>query len=1365
MTQKRPLLMLMMALFLALTAALSAILLSTNSLLAAGDPQEPPPTDTEIHLKTGSFDPLHDEEVVQAAAVDAPATPYRLVQFVGPVQQSWVQQVEALGGRVLGYIPNNAHIVYIADADLAKIRSLPTVRWIGAYQPTYKVAPALTAQVTAADADAALELIVVAFPGESVNDLRTFLQAQGATVLEEAVTAGGPVFRITAPASTLSAVSQYAGVSWVERYLEPQLFNAEGRKIIGAENVWQNSGFFGANQIIAISDSGLSVQGDLSNDFEGRLLRAFSPSEMNLASAQCSAKTDWTDLNGHGTHVAGSVLGNGALSGSDAATHQYTTSHAGTAPEARLVFMALNTDGSGGIQCVDLNGDFLAKGYDEGARISSNSWGANDGGAYGRTSQIVDDYIWRHKDYLVLYANGNSGPGPGTVGSPATAKNVLSIGASENNRPDQGAISDDPSTVTDFSSRGPTDDGRIKPDVVAPGSSVLSVRAAQAPAGNFQDIFNENYAFNSGTSMATPLAAGAAALVREWLGKVRGVTNPSAALLKALIINGATQLPGQTAINNVSGRGRFDLKNILSAQYAIMDDHVQGLTTGDTISYTVRVISSTQAGLVYAALTPPDPDAQMVQAAAFDSMHVTGAAPPSGASAAADAAQWSAEGLPGFAAARNIDPITTSSAYVKSDAAPLSNTAPVTLSAGAAGPSIHFTAVDAAANSGERSYQQNMVYGGDFEDPGWTDQWSQLWLGSGVPARTSDVDKVINGVYSMWLGGTPLDDALYYPIQFPNEIDAQFDSGITFYVAIQDQDIGEDGTIFDRVCVELIDISGNAIGPFAEIGPDCAEEDGLYKYTLVFNESDKGSLAGQTAYLAIYTTGDAAEPHMSAFVDDIVLPVDFPDVTATAIPQSGPAGTTFLITGQYNVPYGWVDLCINPCSTENYISTVYADARGDINAYLHSSDTITPGTYDIQTYNIADRTANVALTITGDSNPSLTVSPPLGPAGTTFQVTGLDFLPNDNNIQALIDGAAAGTVGSNAQGQVGVTIETSSNTPAGEYALELVDSAQRAASVNFTVTAISAGEPTMSVTPASGPPGSQFLFSAANFDPTSTADIVLDGQLLGRLDTKADGSLAIQLQTKETILPGAYTLEVIQGAKQASARFEITSAGGGGGGETPATGNGIYVALVWTDPPAQSAAATALVNDLDLIVDGPDGRIFGNGGAAPDDLDNVETVRIETPSVGSYVVTVRATRVSATFGAQPYALVATTAQNFETNSGSADLGSEAKGSLAGVVFVDLNGNGAREAGEAGIVGAIIRLEQVNGSVSQQTESDANGAYVFNALPFDAYTVSVSLPAGYGFTTPQTFTQELSVGGAEALAVGAVHRLFVPVVMK
>lgn len=84
-----------------------------------------------------------------------------------------------------------------------------------------------------------------------------------------------------------------------------------------------------------------------------------------------------------------------------------------------------------------------------------------------------------------------------------------------------------------------------------------------------------------------------------------------------------------------------------------------------------------------------------------------------------------------------------------------------------------------------------MVGGGDFEDPDWTNIWSYVWLGSGVPVRTDDPNYVVAGSYSMWLGGTLDDgtasqDTLFYPVQFPAVIDDALNSGIAFSVRIVD---------------------------------------------------------------------------------------------------------------------------------------------------------------------------------------------------------------------------------------------------------------------------------------------------------------------------------------------------------------------------------------------------------------------------------------------------------------------------------------------------------------------------------------------------------------------------------------------------
>ena len=170
---------------------------------------------------------------------------------------------------------------------------------------------------------------------------------------------------------------------------------------------------------------------------------------------------------------------------------------------------------------------------------------------------------------------------------------------------------------------------------------------------------------------------------------------------------------------------------------------------------------------------------------------------------------------------------------------------------------------------------------------------------------------------------------------------------------------------------------------------------------------------------------------MSAFVDDISLLVDFPSPTAAITPAAGPPGTTFLLTGKYNTPYGWVDICFSPCSPDNYITTVYADAAGDIAAFLDASADIAPGPYLIQTSDLADRTAETQLTITGAADPSLSVDPTSGPAGTTFQFSGSDFIPNDTTIAVTLNGAAFGTVGSDSTGAVSFKLNTSANTPAG----------------------------------------------------------------------------------------------------------------------------------------------------------------------------------------------------------------------------------------------------------------------------------------------------------------------------------------------
>jgi hypothetical protein len=188
----------------------------------------------------------------------------------------------------------------------------------------------------------------------------------------------------------------------------------------------------------------------------------------------------------------------------------------------------------------------------------------NNGEAIYRKNGQSYDPLYSKKGYVDWYS----------LGSPGTFKNGLTVGATRSSRADgpnkdatwgqrtkedlagqsyypfpdppvsNERVCGDPESMAAFSSRGPVEPRRIKPDVVSPGTDILSTRSSLDPNNNFG---NAKYIFKSGTSMATPLVSGCVALVREYYVKKRN-HNPSAALLKATIINGTKWLGGQDAI-------------------------------------------------------------------------------------------------------------------------------------------------------------------------------------------------------------------------------------------------------------------------------------------------------------------------------------------------------------------------------------------------------------------------------------------------------------------------------------------------------------------------------------------------------------------------------------------------------------------------------------------------------------------------------------------------------------------------------------------------------------------------------------------------------------------------------------------------
>lgn len=631
-------------LLVGLGLALLAYIGAKPSAIAGSLFQSPLIQSIPIRLSAGEFDPLVQSgpapmagQLMSSVTPEEPA--YYIVQFNVPIKSGKKQEMERLGARVFDYLPEFAFIVKMDGATRKAVESMKHVRWVGLYQPGFRLAPALNRVLTAGETISQRNFVVTVFEKEEVAEVTRQIKQLGGRVLNVSAKNVRPKINVRLDSNQLEAVSQIAGVRWIEPAPVWKLFNDQGAVIMGGPLAWNRHNLYGAGQVVGIADTGLDAgvrEGPmLHDDFKDGRGGTRVSHLFRLAGDSPS------DAAGHGTHVAGSVLGNGARSGSDPLAHLYDNSFAGLAPEATLVFQSIEDQATGWLTGIpdDLN-DLFRPAHEAGAMIHTNSWGSDDYGIYSSYSEDADQYIWNHKDFLILFAAGNAGvdeEGGGmialySVGSPATAKNIIAVGATENYRPSgstpspgrdylYGArwaerypsepiksdhLSNNASGMAAFSSRGPCVDGRIKPDIVAPGTNIISTRSSLAGngwgQGGLSNEAHQFYTYMGGTSMATPLTAGATALVREFYTKVKNIT-PSAALLKATLLNGAFDMaPGQYGTwpvqeilprpNNVQGWGRVNLENTLfpaSPTVGEYQDERAGLSTGESRIYRFTV--------------------------------------------------------------------------------------------------------------------------------------------------------------------------------------------------------------------------------------------------------------------------------------------------------------------------------------------------------------------------------------------------------------------------------------------------------------------------------------------------------------------------------------------------------------------------------------------------------------------------------------------------------------------------------------------------------------------------------------------------------------------------------------------------------
>lgn len=586
---------------------------------------------------------------------------------VASLEANTPQQVRAMltsaGYRELAMLQGRRLLLErVASAATATVVEASDVLPLEPYSRNARISSELLDRSTS---DIAVPVLIHMMPQSTGASVRQWLERAGLPMLGSGT--AGETFRLSTrlPPERLQALtaelSALDDVFFVERVHHLGLFNDRSAGTIqsgmqgasaAATPIWEK-GLHGEGQIVGILDTGVDADSCWYSSPDEALPKTNTWSETEgygaevddshskivaydflyscdqFASARgCddpSQAQAW-DSNGHGTHCSGSMVGNRASGGEN-----------GMAPAAKLVVQDAGYQTN---DCADLPGigcpvvdlyPLFQQAYDQGARIHNNSYGDNENAPtpepsnYTARSQDVDRFTWDHKDMLLVFAAGNSGTGNAefSVCSPSTNKNGLSVGSA---RTTPTSNSDD--DLSSFSSRGWTADGRIKPDLIAPGCNTS--------AGTDRNINSHNCTQNSGcgTSYAAPVMVGAAALVRQYLTEgyyPSGAKNPAdalqptAALLKALLINSAVSMDGRdnagdsiTPIpSNEQGWGRIQLDRSLlfsgAARKLLLDDHELGFPEGDTssVAYTLSGVDASEPLKVTLTWTdyPGSPDA------------------------------------------------------------------------------------------------------------------------------------------------------------------------------------------------------------------------------------------------------------------------------------------------------------------------------------------------------------------------------------------------------------------------------------------------------------------------------------------------------------------------------------------------------------------------------------------------------------------------------------------------------------------------------------------------------------------------------------------------------------------------------------
>jgi hypothetical protein len=634
-----------------------------------------------------------DTRAAEIQALRKPASTFtgkrlHLVQFTGPVRPEWHSALEKTGAHIVSYIPENAYLIYGDAKALGRMQSWAAtnefVQWEGAYADDYKIHPdARLVDASGRPQTPLTDTFAIQMVDDAAANTATLTrigQWQLAAAENEFVLLGYRNIIVRLPPEHLAEIAAQPDVVSIQPYLEPQKLDERQDQIVAgnlsgnlpsgpgylawlADKGFTQAQFTSSGFVVDMSDSGIDNGTTTPGHFGlyplGNTSQA-SRVAYNVLQGRANRRSTLQGCDGQGTLNSHIVAGYDNFAGgfphTDATGYFYGL---GVCPFVRVGSSVIFDPST------FTNPNFTnlqTQAYAKGARISNNSWGSNVSGQYDADAQAYDALVrdvgaaGLNRQMVIVFAAGNAGPGAKTINSPGSAKNVITVGAAENVRsmtpanggnnssgndgcgePDSGASS--ANDIVSFSSRGPCKDGRMKPDIVAPGThitgGVAQIIPPPSPSGlgsaiscfnasgvcgavgsgttgntnNYFPLGQQFYTESSGTSHSTPAVSGACALLRQFFINA-GNTPPSPAMTKAYLINSERYMTGASANDKLwsanQGMGELNLGAAFDGAWRILRDQLAAekfTAAGQTRSYPGTVPDPTKPFRVTLAWT------------------------------------------------------------------------------------------------------------------------------------------------------------------------------------------------------------------------------------------------------------------------------------------------------------------------------------------------------------------------------------------------------------------------------------------------------------------------------------------------------------------------------------------------------------------------------------------------------------------------------------------------------------------------------------------------------------------------------------------------------------------------------------------